>query len=937
MRLGRAPAAGWDVEWDMRISREHADLRVEGQSLVVRLVDDARNDATFRGVKTRCFTMAPGEEFRLGKTRFRFARADESECDKPVKLSGQSPPEPSPLAPRSTPAELAQLKEKMASLRQVVQGGKAAVSGPASPAQELVDQLQARLDQLRQQMANPPASAASPADAGSRPSDPPPPHKVPSLEEEGPSIPEEEIPADERESVVDLVEFVPDPKADGPSSDSPWNAAEIEAAGLEDSWAADGLLDDADFHDPPGPPRPRDITDRLDVSQLHDRILEVDQQIREVGVDNVSDSKKLTESQQAYIELLLERLASEQVASSEDVLAIRENRDLMQQIAAAQDELAEQAIAKMRQSDSSLEAVDLVALQVKYEAARAKRSEDLTGSEQDVLSRMAAQGRSLTDLADEAQAAGVAAVEARISAQSRSQVWGRLPASVQQLIRRIAGGKQPTEDDKLQLLSALNGLIRDPRLLASALKELLQSSAIATPLRDFPQATRDEVDDWSDLQLQAGRRLAFSQLYPSLATPSQALRPTVVRYLSRGDLLGFVADADGLCWNAVYVAYDYPPGRIRPAAVELARLEWSVIEPLLRRNSSLANKAAALTALVPMTPRSHTPPPDADRLRSLPDYRRLGLHQGLQTMLLDREVCGDCNACVQACIDTHDDGFSRLALTGPTIEKRLVPTTCRQCVDPTCLVGCPVQAISREERGQITIHDWCIGCGLCAEQCPFEAIQIHDVGLIPARSDAWRLAPDLNTGDRWTRPGFDDSAWRQGALPLAWDAAAQTSLAPGEETSLALCCRREFSLERLQRGREASYLLSLSTTAPSAQVWINGVRLSPWTSPEPSASDPEKTLYRVASSAIGAKASNLLAVRLASGAALDSRLLEVRLDVLPADARSGQGELFVLAASQRTAAKRPVVCDLCAQLPDQDPACVTACPHAGAFRFDGRC
>lgn len=724
--------------------------------------------------------------------------------------------------------------------------------------------------------------------------------------------------------------------SDDSTADSTASAAEIEAAGLDDSWASDGPLGEAAFREPPGPPRPRDITDRLDVTQLHDRILEVDQQIREVGVDNVSDSKKLTESQQAYIELLLERLASEQVASSEDVLAIRENRDLMQQIAAAQDDLAEQAIAKMRQSDSSLEAVDLVALQVKYEAARAKRSEDLTGSEQDILSHMASQGRSLTDLADEAQAAGVAAVEDRIASQSRAQVWRRLPASVQQLIRRIAGGKQPTDDDKMQLLSALNGLIRDPRLLASGLQELLQSPAIAKPLRDFPQASREEVANWSDLQLQAGRRMAFSQLYPSLAAPAQDARPTVVRYLSRGDLLGFVADADGLRWNATYVAYDYPPGRIRPAAVELARLDFKAIEPLLRRDSSLANKAAALTIVAPMTPRSHTAPADADRLRNLPDYRRLGLHQGLQTMLLDRAVCGECNACVEACIDTHDDGFSRLALTGPTIEKYLVPTTCRQCVDPTCLVGCPVQAISREDRGQITIHDWCTGCGLCAEQCPFDAIQIHDVGLLPARSDDWRLAPDLNAGDRWTRPGFDDAAWAKEDMPLVWNAAAQASLSPEAESSPALCCRREFSLDRLQRGREASFLLTLSTAAPSVQVWINGVRLSPCSSPESSASDPEKTSYLVASSAIGAKASNLLAVRLAAGAAFDSRLLEVRLDALPAGARSSQGELFVLAASQRAAASRPVVCDLCAELPDQDPACVTACPHAGAFRFDGR-
>ena len=31
IRLGRAPQNGWAVPWDMRISREHADLVLEGE------------------------------------------------------------------------------------------------------------------------------------------------------------------------------------------------------------------------------------------------------------------------------------------------------------------------------------------------------------------------------------------------------------------------------------------------------------------------------------------------------------------------------------------------------------------------------------------------------------------------------------------------------------------------------------------------------------------------------------------------------------------------------------------------------------------------------------------------------------------------------------------------------------------------------------------
>jgi Fe-S-cluster-containing hydrogenase component 2 len=42
------------------------------------------------------------------------------------------------------------------------------------------------------------------------------------------------------------------------------------------------------------------------------------------------------------------------------------------------------------------------------------------------------------------------------------------------------------------------------------------------------------------------------------------------------------------------------------------------------------------------------------------------------------------------------------------------------------MVGCPVGAIHRQPSREISIEDWCIGCGLCARQCPYENINLHE-------------------------------------------------------------------------------------------------------------------------------------------------------------------------------------------------------------------
>ena len=89
IRLGRAPQNGWAVPWDMRISREHADLVLEGEALRVRRLISARNAIYFHGEPAEEFTVGPGEDFRIGQTVFRLDAVSPEQVDAPRR---QSPP-----------------------------------------------------------------------------------------------------------------------------------------------------------------------------------------------------------------------------------------------------------------------------------------------------------------------------------------------------------------------------------------------------------------------------------------------------------------------------------------------------------------------------------------------------------------------------------------------------------------------------------------------------------------------------------------------------------------------------------------------------------------------------------------------------------------------------------------------------------------------------
>jgi CRP-like cAMP-binding protein/Fe-S-cluster-containing hydrogenase component 2 len=116
-----------------------------------------------------------------------------------------------------------------------------------------------------------------------------------------------------------------------------------------------------------------------------------------------------------------------------------------------------------------------------------------------------------------------------------------------------------------------------------------------------------------------------------------------------------------------------------------------------------------------------------------------GLAQGSEVLVVDQNRCVHCRACIDACARRH--GYSRLELRGLQLDNLLFPTACRHCEDPVCLL-CSVNGIMRLPEGEITIvDDNCIGCGACAERCPYGNIRMH-AATKPKRGllqGIWRL------------------------------------------------------------------------------------------------------------------------------------------------------------------------------------------------------
>jgi Fe-S-cluster-containing hydrogenase component 2/CRP-like cAMP-binding protein len=156
--------------------------------------------------------------------------------------------------------------------------------------------------------------------------------------------------------------------------------------------------------------------------------------------------------------------------------------------------------------------------------------------------------------------------------------------------------------------------------------------------------------------------------------------------------------------------------------VELVKIPGDAFLELIKSNTKI--RTALEEAAKDLT--KHLDKQQKQGSGPLEAYLEQGLYQARSLLVLDLERCTRCDECTRACADTHQ-GVTRLIREGLRFDKYLVATACRSCLDPRCLVGCPVDAIHRNGlTREIKIESYCVGCELCAKNCPYGNIHMAE-------------------------------------------------------------------------------------------------------------------------------------------------------------------------------------------------------------------
>jgi Fe-S-cluster-containing dehydrogenase component/DMSO reductase anchor subunit len=98
---------------------------------------------------------------------------------------------------------------------------------------------------------------------------------------------------------------------------------------------------------------------------------------------------------------------------------------------------------------------------------------------------------------------------------------------------------------------------------------------------------------------------------------------------------------------------------------------------------------------------------------------------------VDLDACTGCKACVTGCHNLNglDDGevWRTVGLVhGGSAEapvQQTITSACHHCLEPACMLGCPVRAYEKDPVTGIVRHldDQCIGCQYCIFMCPYDA------------------------------------------------------------------------------------------------------------------------------------------------------------------------------------------------------------------------
>jgi len=492
-------------------------------------------------------------------------------------------------------------------------------------------------------------------------------------------------------------------------------------------------------------------------------------------------------------------------------------------------------------------------------------------------------------------------------------------------------------------------------------REMFQGGGFATMLDDvgfvdvvgdYPKGIEGIKKAWSPIEVRTANYHLLNELLQGLlpATRHRDGPKQVLGYLSRGECLGEMGVINNAPRTATCIAYDHAVEGtgIRAGRVELVRIESSAFLEVLKSSPELKMRADELvlerTAELEMDTQEFI----TSAWDTTPDFHNQGLAQGQNLLLIDLDACTRCGDCVEACIGSHDDGYSRLFLDGPRFDRFLVPSACRQCFNPSCMIGCPVGSIQRGDDGQIIIEDWCIGCALCERQCPYDSIQMHDVGWIMEQSVDWEYCVESCASDDW-QTGGKQGKWTKSISPFSWTIDFQQDLVAinperwghGDPNLVeSVLFRSQFSIPVEETTTAEVGRLTLVCKSVTPTVWLNGVQLE-------LSQDARQAKRGVFESLIDSidlvsRKTNWIAVSVDIPEGVESRVISdgdvvmsMRLDPVQA------AGVITYATTDGVAmpvvevpTERAVVCDMCSDFHDNGPACISQCPHEAAMRVD---
>jgi len=182
----------------------------------------------------------------------------------------------------------------------------------------------------------------------------------------------------------------------------------------------------------------------------------------------------------------------------------------------------------------------------------------------------------------------------------------------------------------------------------------------------------------------------------------------VLSYISKGEYCGEAALLLDEPWMFTLTAYDH---------VEIVKISRDDFRAIVREHPAIEKELWGVTVYrLKERGRVSRTPGASTFLRMAGDE---GLIHGNSVLLIDLDTCTRCDDCVRGCASTHG-GTPRFIREGKKYQNILIPTACYHCTDPVCMIGCPTGAITRVGANhEVVITDACIGCGNCANNCPW--------------------------------------------------------------------------------------------------------------------------------------------------------------------------------------------------------------------------